>query len=113
MKKAPLKQDPSPKEDPSLRESIVATITNEVNELLDKHYEKIMEYVADAEAQSASIAFNTVINCKQKNVVTKTRLTYSQIQKDSVEDEIGDPDQPEFDETTEVAPKKRVPSKKK
>ena len=96
-----------------LKSTVIETIGNEVKDLLTEHYDKIEEYIKQSTSQSAGVGFSVTINKKNRNIVTKTRITYSQINKDSVEDEIGDPNQPEFDETDKTAPKARVPGKKK
>lgn len=97
-----------------IRDKVIAEIIREVNDHLDNHYEKIMEYVEESDSQSATIGFRVVLNCKNKDITTKTHIAYSQINKDVIEGVIGDPDQPEFEEVVEDAkPKKKSTPKKK
>lgn len=99
--------------DDELWKTCTETITNEVKDCMEQQRVKIVEFWK--RSNEADLDFKSTIKKVGKTVNMKTDMVCVNTEKvkASCEDEIGDPDQPEFDETTKAAPKKRVPSPKK
>ena len=62
-----------PKKDKDeLVETIIATVSNEVKELMTDKWEKIEEYIRESDSKSTNIGFN--VNIDMKNKSTKVNI---------------------------------------